>query len=108
MRHSALVGLFLQLYVTCASSNPESSRLTISDSRDDRLRALDISPFSGDIHVMRTVARFRDLKILLRETDQAARESPILCDGDQFALAAFNVGLDQVTPSDPSIVSRVP
>jgi hypothetical protein len=45
---------------------------------------------------MRAVARFRDLKILLRETDHAARESPILCEGDQFALTAFNVGLDEV------------
>ena len=93
---SALVGLFCSFYVTRGGVERRISRLAISDSRDDRLRALDISPFLGDIHVMRTVARFRDLKILLRETDQAARESPILCDGDQFALAAFNVGLDQV------------
>jgi hypothetical protein len=45
---------------------------------------------------MRAVARFGNLKILLRETDHATRESPILCERDQFALTAFYVGLDEV------------
>ena len=57
-------------------------RLTISDSRDDRLRPLDVSSFLGYVHVMRAAARSGNLNILLRETVHATRESPFLCEGD--------------------------